>query len=68
MEKNVHINYENNNLEKKSNQKKCLNFYRNKNHYWFEINQALKYKSAGESLRNKIKKLLIFFLNYMVEN
>ena len=36
------INYENNNLEKKSNHKKRLSFYRNKNHYLLEINQALK--------------------------
>ena len=33
-----YINYENNNLEKKVTTK----IYRNKNHYFLEINQALK--------------------------
>ena len=37
-----YIYFENNNLEKKSNHKKRLSFYRNKNHYLLEINQALK--------------------------
>ena len=41
--KKSYIKYENNNLEKKkSNHKKRLSFYRNKNHYLLEINQALK--------------------------
>ena len=37
-----YINYENNNLEKKSNNKKWLRFYRNNNHNLLEINKALK--------------------------
>ena len=42
LKKNVQINYENDNLEKKNNYKKWLSFYENKNHYMLEINQALK--------------------------
>ena len=38
----VHVNNENNNLEKKSNHRKWLSFYRNKNQYLFKMNQALK--------------------------
>ena len=38
------------NILKKSNHKKWLSFYTNKNHYLLEINQALKQKSAGDFL------------------
>ena len=39
---NGFINSENNNFKKKSNHKKLLGFYRNKIHYWLEINKAIK--------------------------
>ena len=38
---NIQINYENNHFEK-SNHKKWLGFYTNRNHYLLEINQVLK--------------------------
>ena len=35
---------------KKVTTKKRLSFYTNKNHYLLEINQALKYQTAGDFL------------------